>query len=367
MVSSSDEEMPSLAQLYQEEIIEANEAEGGKAMVRVENIRVFDVPSDISEGELLVVSTKYDLGSEYKLTRPGLDVQANTPLDDEESMILYDEDLRSRVRFPLSEPLRSFFNEHRITVSQLHPNNLKIVELACRDGTMLTVRGMDRLYRLQHRPTEDHCFLQARKDCNLFYKSSKISSLKNWKHKFFIIHRAGGFGVPISGLANSQSATLLRTSDDLKCVELIKSRGLRTMNLKQIIAEGYQVRPYSGPISPQSSDLESKVSDLENKAKEMEKELQRYRDQEGAEKDDLAKACLSLRANILLKLRARQPKVDCDWWMRFILTRLMKKMEVARRPKVTMYHMIRTGRVRLLGQKRMRTPMPSPLRGEMMM
>ncbi|KDP32918.1 hypothetical protein JCGZ_13699 [Jatropha curcas] len=257
MGSSSDKEMPTLAKLFEDEIIETNEAKGGEARDRAENIRVSDVPSDISEGELLAVSIKYDLGSEYKLTRPRLNVRANAPLDDEESMILYEEDLHSGVWFPLSEPLRSFFNKHGITVSQLHPNGLRllcgIAKLEHRYGTTLTASSMDRLYRLQHRLTEDHCFLQARKDCNLFYKSSEISSLKNWKHKFFIIHQAGGFGVPT------------------RC-------GLRTVNLKQIIAEGYQVRPYSGPIGPQSfiSDMvpkKSKGSKLAKVAEAMKKKV----------------------------------------------------------------------------------------------
>ncbi|KDP43107.1 hypothetical protein JCGZ_27056 [Jatropha curcas] len=330
MGSSNDEEMPTLAELSEDEIIEANEVEEGEARDRAKNIRISAVSSDISEGELLAIYIKYDLDLDYKLTCPGPDVRANAPLDDEESMILYEEHLRFGVRFPLSEPLRSFFNEHGITINQLHPNDLRllcgIAELACRDGTMLTARGMDRLYRVQHRPTKDHCFLQARKDCNLFYKSLKMLSLKNWKHKLFIIHRVREFGVPTrwSGeLAKHHPSS--PTSDDLKCVELIKSRGLRTMNLKQIIVEGYQVRPYSGPIGPSLSflenwelvnkdkDLESKVSDLENKAKEMEKELQRYRDQEGVEEDNLARTCLSLRVNILLELRARQLEVDQIW------------------------------------------------------
>ncbi|KDP39781.1 hypothetical protein JCGZ_04940 [Jatropha curcas] len=124
MGSHSDEEMPTLAELSKDEIVEANEA----------------------EGELLAIASKYDLAPEYELVRVGLDMRANIPLDDDESMMLYEESLHSGVRFPLFGPLKSFFNEYEITINQLNPNGLRllcgIAELAHQDGTTLTTQGM---------------------------------------------------------------------------------------------------------------------------------------------------------------------------------------------------------------------------------
>ncbi|KDP32690.1 hypothetical protein JCGZ_14746 [Jatropha curcas] len=37
------------------------------------------------------------------------------------------------------------------------------------------------------------------------------------------------------------------------CVELIKARGLRSVNLRQVIAEGYLIRSPSGPLRPNPS------------------------------------------------------------------------------------------------------------------
>ncbi|KDP36682.1 hypothetical protein JCGZ_07900 [Jatropha curcas] len=66
MGSPSNEEMPTLAKLSKDEIMEANEY----------------------EGELLAITSRYDFASEYELVCPGSDMQANTPLDDDESMML---------------------------------------------------------------------------------------------------------------------------------------------------------------------------------------------------------------------------------------------------------------------------------------
>ncbi|KDP29880.1 hypothetical protein JCGZ_18455 [Jatropha curcas] len=56
--------------------------------------------------------------------------------------------------------------------------------------------------------------------------------------------------------------------------------------------------------------LLNKNKDLESKVKEMKKELQKLRGQEGSKEDNLARACLSLRMNILTELKAKQLEVD---------------------------------------------------------
>ncbi|KDP30364.1 hypothetical protein JCGZ_17093 [Jatropha curcas] len=242
--------MHTLVEKFEHEIVEANESRVGEAKSKSENIRIADCPSDISKGKLLAIVFKYDVAPKYKLARPELDMRINTLLDDKPIM-LYEESFCSGVRFPLSEPLRSFFNEYEITINQLHPNGLRllcgIVELGRRNRTTLTARRMGELYCFYHRVNEDHCFLQVKNDCNIFYKAVKISSLKNWKQKYFIVHRAGGFSIP-----NQWSSDPMRrlptspTLEDQKCVDLIKARGLRSVNLKQVIAKGYRVLPLAG-------------------------------------------------------------------------------------------------------------------------
>ncbi|KDP30118.1 hypothetical protein JCGZ_18229 [Jatropha curcas] len=46
------------------------------------------------------------------------------------------------------------------------------------------------------------------------------------------------------------------TPEDQQCVHLIKARGLLSVNLRQVIAEGYPVRSPSGPIRPRPSSFE---------------------------------------------------------------------------------------------------------------
>ncbi|KDP30285.1 hypothetical protein JCGZ_17155 [Jatropha curcas] len=56
--------------------------------------------------------------------------------------------------------------------------------------------------------------------------------------------------------------------------------------------------------------LAKKISVLEAKNQEGDGELQRLRDQEASMDEDLARACLSLRSNILAGLKVRDPKRD---------------------------------------------------------
>ncbi|KDP23042.1 hypothetical protein JCGZ_00507 [Jatropha curcas] len=141
MGSSSDEDVQVLIEQSEGKAVEfrVREAKG-----RRENVRIADVPSNINEGEFLDVCSMYNIMPEYKLARPSKYTRANEPLDSE-SIMLYEEDFQSRVRLPLSEPLKSFFSEYDITISQLHPNGLRflcgIVELACRDETVVTAGG----------------------------------------------------------------------------------------------------------------------------------------------------------------------------------------------------------------------------------
>ncbi|KDP27302.1 hypothetical protein JCGZ_20290 [Jatropha curcas] len=119
----------------------------------------------------------------------------------EDSIMMYEESFRSGVRFPLSEPLRSFLNDYNITIRQFHLNVLRlscsIIALACKKGHSLTAQVVRELYHFSVRSNKDHCFLQAKNNYNIFSRKSKISSLKNWKSKFFFVKCPGRFGVPI--------------------------------------------------------------------------------------------------------------------------------------------------------------------------
>ncbi|KDP20592.1 hypothetical protein JCGZ_04205 [Jatropha curcas] len=61
MDSSSYKDVHTLAEHFEDEIVEANESEVREAKGRSENIRVVDVPYDISEGELRAIVSKYNL------------------------------------------------------------------------------------------------------------------------------------------------------------------------------------------------------------------------------------------------------------------------------------------------------------------
>ncbi|KDP21748.1 hypothetical protein JCGZ_03378 [Jatropha curcas] len=161
----------------------------GEAKGRKENVRIANIPLDIDEGELLDVCFTYNLSPDYKLIRPSEVMRVTEPLDGD-SITMYEESFRSGVRFPLSEPLKSFFNEYNITISRLYPNGLRLL----------------------------------------------------------------GFGVP-----NHWSEDPLRhllaspTPYDRNCVELIEARGLGSVNLRRVIAEGYLTCTLSGPMRPNPS------------------------------------------------------------------------------------------------------------------
>ncbi|KDP43271.1 hypothetical protein JCGZ_22823 [Jatropha curcas] len=168
-----------LAEHSEDEIVEANESEVGEANGRLENINVTDVPSDISEGELHTIVSKYDLAPDYKLFVPRQTCELTLLWITSPSC--YMERAFALVFCFLPKPLKSLFNDYEITNIQLHPNDLRLLcgiyELARRDGTTLTDQRVGELYRMYHRVNEDHCFFQAKRMTPKNAKGSKMSKL----------------------------------------------------------------------------------------------------------------------------------------------------------------------------------------------
>ncbi|KDP43355.1 hypothetical protein JCGZ_25460 [Jatropha curcas] len=202
----------------------------GEVRGRKENVWIVDVPSDIDEGELLDICFTYNLSLEYKLIRPSESMRVTEPLD-EDSIMMYEESFRSGVRFPLSEPLKLFFNEYHITISQLHPNGLRflccIIELARQDGYNVMARTI-----LLNRWSED----------------------------------------PLRHVLASP------TPYGQTCMELIKAMGLGCVNLRQVITKGYLTYLPSGPMRPNPSirrmaPKKLKSSNMAKVAKVMKKKI----------------------------------------------------------------------------------------------
>ncbi|KDP44634.1 hypothetical protein JCGZ_22053 [Jatropha curcas] len=105
MGSSSDEDVQVLIEHSEDEAVESGV---GDTKGRKENVRILDVASDIDEDELFDICYMYDIFLENKLARPSEYIRANEPLNSD-SIMLYKEDIRSRIRLPLFEPLKSFF------------------------------------------------------------------------------------------------------------------------------------------------------------------------------------------------------------------------------------------------------------------
>ncbi|KDP25913.1 hypothetical protein JCGZ_22984 [Jatropha curcas] len=81
-------------------------------------------------------------------------------------------------------------------------------------------------------PLDRDSIIDAKNNCNIFSNKSKIFSLKNWKSKYFMVKYPGGFGVPnhwFEDLLCHLSAS--PTSYEQTCVELIKARGVGSVNL----------------------------------------------------------------------------------------------------------------------------------------
>ncbi|KDP39487.1 hypothetical protein JCGZ_04151 [Jatropha curcas] len=100
-----------------------------------------------------------DVDSRVGEAREGM--RMTEPLD-EDAIMMYEESFQLGFRFRLSEPLKSFFNEYHITISQLHRNGLRflcgIIELARRDGYNVTARMIRELYHFPVRPNEGPLF-----------------------------------------------------------------------------------------------------------------------------------------------------------------------------------------------------------------
>ncbi|KDP37383.1 hypothetical protein JCGZ_08568 [Jatropha curcas] len=269
MRSSSDEDMRILADQSEDEIMEAIESRVGEAKGRLENIRVTEIPYDIGKGKLLAITSKYDLALEYKLTRPESDMRINTPLDSK-SIMLYEESFRFGFRFPLFEPLRSSFNEYEITISQLHRNGLRllcgIVELAHRDWTTLTARGMRVLYHMYNRG----CILE----------NQMVPNGPKWRRPTLVSPRCEL--TPISTPAKPSRKRQREVSASIPPPPSQEDRPNREMAWHCLF-------PTDVRYFETMDDLEGSIA------------------------EDLTKACLSLKANILTKLKARNSEENWSW------------------------------------------------------
>ncbi|KDP27454.1 hypothetical protein JCGZ_19815 [Jatropha curcas] len=66
-------------------------------------------------------------------------------------------------------------------------------------------------------------------------------------------------------------------------------------------------------LKEENWDLLNKNKDLEDKVKEMGQGLEGFRTRRGSVAEDLAKACLSLRKNVLTEPQTRHPDLTWSW------------------------------------------------------
>ncbi|KDP27455.1 hypothetical protein JCGZ_19816 [Jatropha curcas] len=231
---SRDEDVQVVLEYYEDEFIESGVS---KAKGRKENVRIADVTSDIDEGELLDICCLYDISLEYKLARPSEYMRVNEPLNID-SIMLYEEDFRSRVWLPFFEPLNSLTEMGQF---------LQFGE--CGSSIIFILRGT-RITASSNEEQPQH-FFEA-------WSSNPMHCLSP-----------------------------LPTLEDRQCVDLIKVRGLRSVNLRQVIAKGYLVHSPSGPIRPRRSHIEkapkkAKASKMAKIAKAMKKKARESRSDQGA-------------------------------------------------------------------------------------
>ncbi|KDP32223.1 hypothetical protein JCGZ_13830 [Jatropha curcas] len=151
MGSSGDEDVHMLHDQFGDEHTRDMYLGVGEAKGRKENIRIIDVPSDIDEGELLNVCFTYNLSPECKLIWPLKGMRVTELLDEDSIMI------------------------------QLHPNGLRLlcglIELAHQDGYNVMARAVQGLYHFSVRLMKDHCFLQAKNNCNNRWSKDPLRQL----------------------------------------------------------------------------------------------------------------------------------------------------------------------------------------------
>ncbi|KDP20250.1 hypothetical protein JCGZ_18595 [Jatropha curcas] len=97
-------------------------------------------------------------------------------------------------------------------------------------------------------------------------------------------------------------------AEALKSLDAVMSKQ-ETQHKAKIIARDVELER----LKEENSALLWKNKDLESKNEDMKEELQELRDQEGSMAEDLVKACLSLRVNILSELKTQNPGEDWSW------------------------------------------------------
>ncbi|KDP36025.1 hypothetical protein JCGZ_09991 [Jatropha curcas] len=149
-----------------------------------EEIQLIRTHTILTEQGLEGIRARCFIPAEYTMRISPARMRANARLDCK-TLIVYMEDCRVGVRFPLPRILSSFCNEWE-------------------------------------RGGEDHPHLKAHKDCNLFpLKSSSVKG--RWKGKYFLIGHPNGFGIPTQW---SQGVPRLRRPRDLT---IVKARQVKTM------------------------------------------------------------------------------------------------------------------------------------------
>ncbi|KDP44754.1 hypothetical protein JCGZ_01254 [Jatropha curcas] len=233
---------------------------------RKENIRVADISSELSESDLLELSLIYGIPPNYRLILPTSDVRIIDHLNADQIMV-YEEDLRVGVRFPLSKEIFDFLNTYEVTLSQIEPNSLCMLIglsiLAARNGCELTMGVVNEMYDLKFREIEDHYYLSAKDGFDIFSEEGKITSMKgNWKKKFFILQHPTCFGIPTTWsfkpLFPKPQGEL--TLEERKCVVFLRQRGCKAINLSKLLAQKCLTYLDSRPLLPRKPpfDMASK-------------------------------------------------------------------------------------------------------------
>ncbi|XP_055960581.1 uncharacterized protein LOC130015084 [Mercurialis annua] len=130
----------------------------------------------------------------YSLSVCGARMSANENVGDGK-VIVYKEQFRCGLRFPLDPLIESFVKDYGIPLGQIHPNAIRVlccfIELVCDKGLSPSLGMLNELFFITRRSNEFYHRLAAHRGKRLIDALPKIT--KRWQRSFFVVGHDSAF------------------------------------------------------------------------------------------------------------------------------------------------------------------------------
>ena len=152
---------------------------------------IFDFRVD--EGILEWFRRRFSIPSGYTLSVT--DKKAHEPYTDFEKLVVYKDQMKGRLRFPLDLFVKLFLNRYNIVPRQLHPNSYRIltgyIELMHREGVEPNFDMLRHIYSLTKKKGELAFSFAVVPSLNIFTRLKDLP--KSYRHMYFIVEHPSDF------------------------------------------------------------------------------------------------------------------------------------------------------------------------------